>query len=273
MRLFDTHTHLQSKEFRRDRDETLQRAWDAGLEGLLVLGVDLASSEAAVAMAEADERVFAAAGFHPHDAKGLDDDAFAAIAALARHPRVVAVGEIGLDFYRKLSPREAQLSAFERQLALAVEVARPVAVHCRDAAETMYPLLESWARRHGPTLPDGRPVGVLHYYSEDAEPALRYVELGFVISIHTSVTHPKAEHMREVARRLPLDRLVVETDSPYGAPQAMRGKRNEPAFVAEAVRCIADVRDDDVETVAARTTKNALQLFGIAAAVAAGGAR
>jgi TatD DNase family protein len=272
MRLFDTHTHLQSKEFARDRDETLQRAWAAGLEGLLVLGVDLASSEAAVAMAKADDRVFAAVGFHPHDARDFDEAAFAAIAALAQHPRVVAVGEIGLDFYRNLSPREAQLAAFERQLALAADVAKPVAVHCRHAADTMQPLLQSWARRHGPTLPDGRPIGVLHYFSEDAGLAMRYVELGFLISVHTSVTHPKAEQLREVARQAPLDRLVVETDSPYGAPQAMRGKRNEPAFVAEAVRCIAEVRGEDVAAVAAQTTENALRLFGVAATVA-GGAR
>ena len=271
MRLFDTHTHVQSKEFDADRDATLDRAREAGVEGLLVLGEDVASSEAAIALAEAHEDVLAAAGCHPHNAAEMTEASLAELADLARHPRVAAIGEIGLDFYRNLSPREQQLDVFRAQLATAAALGKPVAVHCREAHEEMLPTVEAWSRELGGRLADGRSLGVMHYFSGDAALGRRYVELGFLISVHTSVTHPKSDRLREVARELPLDVLVVETDSPYGAPQSHRGKRNEPALVADAVAAIAAARGDPPEAVAEATTANALRLLAPERAQAAAG--
>ncbi len=272
MRLFDTHAHLQGREFDGERVAVLQRAWDAGLVGLLVLGVDVASSEAAIALAEAQAGVLAAAGCHPHEADGMDDASLERLAQLAQHPRVAAVGEIGLDFYRNFSGRAAQLDVFRRQLEVAAEVAKPVAVHCREAQAEMFPIIESWSRRLGGRLPDGRPLGVMHYFSGDPELAHRYIDLGLLISIHTSVTHPNKEPLREVARRLTLDALVVETDSPYGPPQAHRKERhNQPAYVAEAVKTIAEARGEAAGLVAEATTENALRLLAPAPQAAADG--
>lgn len=268
MRLFDSHTHLQEREYDSDRHEVIERARIAGLAGMLVLGLDVPSSASAIALAEAERGVLAAAGCHPHNAGEMDDASLDRLAELANDPRVVAVGEIGLDFYRNLSPRERQVAVFERQLRTAAEIEKPVAVHCRDATETLLPIVEAWSRRLGGRLAGGRPLGVMHHFSGDAELGRRYVDLGFLISIHTSVTYPKSERLAEVARTLPLDAFVVETDSPYGAPQSKRGQRSEPAYVIEAVERIATLRGDAVERVAEATTENALRLLGVSAAVA-----
>lgn len=261
MRLFDSHTHLQFSEFNADRDAALGRAREAGVVGLLVLGTDVASSEEAIALAEAEPTVLAAAGCHPHDAHAMQSASLGRLAELAQHPRVAAVGEIGLDFYRNFSPHETQVDVFRRQLETAAQVAKPVAIHCRDAHEALFPLIEAWSRRLGGRLPDGRPLGVMHYFSGDADLAQRYVELGLVVSIHCSVTYPKSQRLQAVAQRLPLDALVVETDSPYGPPQSRRGERNEPAYVSAAVANIAELRREPVERVAEATTENALRLF------------
>lgn len=268
MRLFDTHCHIQGPEFDADRDAVLDRAREAGLTGLLVLGTDLATSEQAVALAEAHEDVLAAAGYHPHDAEQADEASLARLAELAALPSVAAVGEIGLDLSRDLSSRARQIEVFRHQLDLAAELGKPVAVHCREAHSTLLPIVEEWSGRMSGGLADGRPLGVLHYFSGDAELAWRYVELGFVISIHCSVTYPQSERLRSVARKLPLATLVVETDSPYGAPQSRRGQRNEPAYVGEAVALIAELRGEPAERVAEATTENALRLFAAVAQTA-----
>lgn len=261
MRLFDSHTHLQVSEFDADRDAVLTRARDAGMVGLLVLGMDVPSSEKAIALAEAQPDVLAAAGCHPHEAHNIPDASLETLADLAGHPSVVAVGEIGLDFYRSFSPHDTQVHVFRRQLETAAEVAKPVAIHCRSAHDALFPLIESWSRGLGCRLPDGRPLGIMHYFSGDAALALRYVELGFLISVHCSVTYPKAARLREVVRQVKLDALLVETDSPYGAPQSRRGQRNEPAYVAEAVAEISRLRGEPIDRVAETTTENALRLF------------
>lgn len=264
LRFFDTHCHIQGSEFGRDREAVLSRAREAGLAGMLVLGVDVASSEAAIALAEANPGVFAAAGCHPHDADKMDDASLKRLAELARNPAVVAVGEIGLDFYRNFSEHESQISVLGRQLETAAEVGKPVAVHGRDAHQALFPIIEAWSRRIGGALPDGRPLGVMHYFSGDAELGQRYVALGFLISIHCSVTYAKNKQLQDVAVKLALEAIVVETDSPYGAPQSRRGKRNEPAYVADAVAQIAELRGEPVERVAEVTTANAERLFGTA---------
>ncbi|MEX0785985.1 MAG: TatD family hydrolase [Dehalococcoidia bacterium] len=270
MRLFDSHAHIQGPEFDADRDAVLERARAAGVEGMLVLGWDVPSSERAIALAATQPGVLAAAGCHPHSAAEMDEASLTRLAELAHDPRVAVVGEIGLDFYRNLSPHDRQIEVLRRQLDIAADAGKPVAVHGRDAHEALRPIIEQWSRRVGGRLPDGRPLGVMHYFAGDVELGRRYVELGFLLSIHTSVTHPKSERLQSVAREMPLETLVVETDSPYGAPQSHRGQRNEPAYVSEAVAKITELRGEPVERVAEATCENARRLFGVDATVAAG---
>jgi TatD DNase family protein len=270
--LIDTHAHLQLREFDKDREAALERAWQAGLEAVVVLGVDPASSEAAIAMAEAHPRVYAAAGCHPHDAARLDQAGWRRLQELTQHPQVVAVGEIGLDFYRNLSPPEDQMRVLEQELALAAELRLPVAVHCREAQDQMFPILKRWSEDARLLFGEGRLLGVMHYFSGDLRLAHRYVEMGFLISIHTSVTYPKSGELREVASGLDMDCLVLETDSPYGAPQSQRGHRNEPAYVAEAAACVAELRGLAVEEVARQSSENAVRLFGLKPVRASAGA-
>lgn len=265
MRLVDTHSHIHDTGFDRDRDAVIERARAAGVETILTLGVDAADSRLAIALAERNEGVRAAVGVHPHEAAEATEADLDALEEMARHPGVVAVGEIGLDFYRDLSPRDRQIEVLRRQLRTAATVARPVAVHAREAHDDMMPILTEWSHQMGGRLPDGRPLGVMHYFSEGPALALRYIELGFVISVHTSVTHPMARQLRDVVRQTPIEHLVIETDSPYGAPQACRGKRNEPAFVIEAAKQIAAIKSMPLASVAAATTANALRLLGLAA--------
>ncbi len=265
MRLFDSHTHIQFPEFEGDRTAMLERSREAGLVGLLVLGTDVASSETAISLAEREPDVIAAAGCHPHEAEATDEASLLRLAELASDPHVAVIGEIGLDFFRNLSPQERQIEVLRRQLATAANLGKPVAVHCRDAQETLLPIMETWSRDLGGRLPDGRPLGVMHYFSGDVDLAAHYVELGFLISIHCSVTYPKNTYLQNVARRVALDALVVETDSPYGPPQSRRGQRNEPACVAEVVSEIAELRSESGERIAEATTENALRLFGAAA--------
>jgi TatD DNase family protein len=279
----DTHAHIHDDDF-GDADAAIARARHAGVTTIVTLGVTRADSEHAIALAERHDGVLAAAGVHPHDAKDASEADLDALEKMASHPRVVMVGEIGLDYYRNLSPRDVQRRVLLRQLKTAGRVGKPVAVHARDAHDDMLPLLEAWSREMGGRLAAGspgtavphdarrpgtavlrrsRPLGVMHYFSEGIELAHRYVELGFMISVHTSVTHPKAAVLQSVAREAPLDALVIETDSPYGAPQRYRGKRNEPAYVVEAAAKIAELRGISVDDVASATTTNALGLLGL----------
>ncbi len=258
--LIDTHAHLQGPEFDADREAVIARAAAAGVTAIVVPAVDAATAGAAIGIAERQPGVFAAAGCHPHEASCLTPGDLAQIEALLCHPRVVAIGEIGLDFYRMHSPRDVQIAVFEQMLGLAERHALPVIVHSREAGDTVYRLLAAWSRRAAPAF-EGRALGVMHYFSGTAAEAQGYVDLGFVISAHTSVTHPKAALLREAVAAIPLASLVIETDSPYGAPQAHRGRRNEPAFVAEAAAKIAAIKGISLEAVAAATSANAARLF------------
>ena len=268
--VIDTHSHLYAHEFDHDREAVLARAREAGVEAIITLGEDLPTSERCLELAETHEHVFAAAGYHPHNAKDADEAGLAYLKRLAKHPRVVAVGEIGLDFYRNHSPRHVQVDVFRRQLETAASVAKPVAVHCREAHDAMLAIAESWSEALGGRLPDGRPLGVMHYFDGDPALAERYVRLGFLISVHTSVTHPNKRTLHEVASHLPLEVLVVETDAPYGAPQAHRGKRNEPAYATEAIARIAELCGITFDEAAERTSENARRLFGLPVPAAGG---
>ena len=276
--MIDSHCHLQDPKFDSDRDAVVRRARVAGVSPLVVIGYDIDSSRLAVELAESMHDVYATVGVHPHDAKTVAARDIDALARLAESPRVVAIGEIGLDFYRNLSPQEAQRRAFREQLALARSLGLPVVIHARDADEETSDMLADYARAAESPSPAGKPLGVMHCFAGDLPLALRYVELGFLISIAGTCTYPNAERTRAVARGIPLRSLVVETDAPYLPPQSQRGSRNEPAYLVETVDFVANLRGETAHEVADATAGAASRLFGLANAAepaveAAGGRR
>jgi len=225
--LIDSHAHIDLPEFNKDRDQVLDRARRQGVRAVINIGLDAESSRKALAMVKKYDDVFQAVGFHPHEAARMKEGDLESLAELTEDARVVAIGEIGLDFYRNLSPRKSQLEAFQKQLDLAGELGLPVVVHCRQAHEEVFDILKAWVK----AAPAGSKRGVIHCFSGDIEMARRYIELGFYISLAGSVTYPSAGELVEVARELPLGCLLLETDAPFLAPQAHRGKRNEPSYV------------------------------------------
>jgi TatD DNase family protein len=258
--LFDTHAHLQEPEFKDDAEAVIERARAAGVSTIVVPAVDNDTLGPALGLARRYDGIYVTAGYHPHEAARLVDVELDALEDWLDDPKVVAVGEIGLDFYRLHSPRDAQVEVFDIMLSLAERHAMPVVVHCRDAWEALAEQLVPWAGRVAPGF-EGQPLGALHYFTGTAEEARFYAGKGFLISLHTSVTHPKAVALRDVAACVPLESLIIETDSPYGAPQAYRGQRNEPAFVVEAAKQIAEVKRVSLQEVAHATTANARRLF------------
>jgi TatD DNase family protein len=272
LELIDTHAHIQEPEFDDDADQAVERARAAGVVQIVVPAVDIESARRSLALSQRHDGLYATAGFHPHEASRLTDEALAEVDEMLALPEVVAVGEIGLDYFYFHSTREEQLVAIEKQLGLAEKHALPVIIHCRDAWDDCDAVLSTWAR-HAASRFEGRPVGVLHYFSGNVDQARFYLDLGFLISMHTSVTHPRQTQMREVAAAMPLESIVIETDSPYGAPQAFRGKRNEPAYVAESCKRIALERGISETQVAECTSANARRLFGLPPSVGDGRGR
>jgi len=257
--LIDSHCHLQFPQFQHDRLQVLERAWQSGLSTIIVVGTEAEDSRQAVALAESDERLFACVGCHPHGAATLDDDSRSALRSLASSPKAVAIGEIGLDFYRNLSPPDIQRAVFQEMLDLAAELGMPVVIHARQADEETFAILSRWAK----SAPHSRgvPLGVLHCFSGDLTLALRYHELGFLISLAGTVTYPNAGPQAGVAAGMPLDAILVETDAPYLAPQAHRGRRNEPAYLDKTIARIAELRGHTPSEVAEKTAANAAALF------------
>ena len=258
MELIDSHAHLDSVDFDADREEVLRRAQEAGVRALLTVGTGgtLDEIRGALRISAQHDWIYAAAGIHPHDAKNFNDADFAALAQWMSEPRVIAWGEIGLDYHYDHSPREVQARAFRRQLELARAAKRPVIIHCREAWDDCLRILESDWRSSGLG-------GILHCFSGTLTEARRGLDLGFLVSFAGNATYPKAQGLRDVAREVPLDRLLIETDCPYLAPQPHRGRRNEPAYVAEVARTLATVRDLGPDEVAAATAANFLRFFGL----------
>lgn len=257
--LVDSHTHIDMRLYNRDRDQVLERAREAGVAAVVDVGCDLDSSRAAIRLAAQYSEVFAALGFHPHSAAKMRDSDLERLSELAQHPKVVAIGEIGLDFYRNLSPREAQVEAFKKQLALARRLRLPVIVHCRDAQEEVLSILTEWA--YGVSRAK-ESLGVLHCFSGDRGLSQRYIEMGFLLSIAGPITYPSS-HALEIAHHIPLDKLLIETDCPFLTPQPYRGKRNEPSNVSFVAEKIGEIRGVPTDVVAEHTTANAVQLFGL----------
>jgi TatD DNase family protein len=255
----DTHCHLTAAEFDGDRAEVLSRARGRGVSAFIVPGVDAESSRAAVRLAEDEDGIRAAVGVHPHHASQWSESTENEIRNLARSEQVVAVGEIGLDYFRLLAPAEDQERAFRGQLDLATECGLPVILHHRDSLPKMLEILIEWAS----DLRDDRAGrrGVLHAYSGDEASALRAIEHGFYIGAAGPITFRNAADRRALFARLPMDRLLLETDSPYLAPHPLRGKRNEPALLPTIGEELARIRQTDTAIIRAETTQNARTLF------------
>ena len=253
--LIDSHCHLDMKDFNKDRAEVLERARRDGIGHMVAIGIDVKSSEAALALARENSFISATVGCHPHDADDCGPGDLQKLAVMSVEPEVVAWGEIGLDYYRNYSEKENQRKIFQAQLDLAHAANLPVIIHDRDAHEEVYALLKKMGK--------GDRKGVIHCFSGDRDLAEAFIALGYYISIPGTVTYKNADHIKEVAATIPLDRLLVETDAPFLAPVPKRGKRNEPSYVLYTVREIAKLRDTPFETVAEQTTENARALFGL----------
>lgn len=262
MRLTDTHCHLDFDRFDEDRDQVIQRAVKAGVERILIPGIDVHSSMAAVGLTEQQEKIFAAVGVHPNSGTTWTSTTIAELTDLAQKPKVVAIGEIGLDYYRDWTPHHVQRKVFREQLELATEMDLPVAIHNRDAAVDMIPMLLEW---HQDLIEMDSPLagapGVLHSFSDDLETAERVVAAGFYLGISGPVTFRKAIELQEIARNIPIESLLIETDAPYLTPHPFRGKRNEPAHVYYIAEKIAEIRGVSPAAVGQITTNNAKILF------------
>jgi TatD DNase family protein len=253
--LIDSHAHLEMKEFNPDREDVIERARQAGVGYIITVGTNLALSRKALSLARKHENIYATVGVHPHDVARADNKTFDDLSEIARDPKVVAYGEIGLDFFRNISPREKQIEMFSRQLELAVQLKLPVIIHDRDAHEqTLRMVKASSARR-----------GVFHCFSGDYSMARQCIDLGFYVSIPGVVTYDKAKTIQDVALRAPLSSLLLETDAPYLTPEPHRGKRNEPSFIINTAKKVAQIKGLPWEEVADVTARNAINLFGIKA--------
>lgn len=259
--LIDTHCHLNFPSFDDDRAAVLERAEAAGVSGIIVPAVDLRSCQQALQLAETHSGLHAAIGIHPNSSAEYDRASIGALRDMASHRRIVAIGEIGLDYYRESGPKVAQQAALEKQLELAAELELPVIIHNREAAADLMAILENWA----PTVPESlkQRLGVLHSFSATYDIAERALELGFYIGFTGPITFKNADGLREIAKRVPLDRLLIETDSPFLAPQQRRGKRNEPAYLRYICEKLAALRGVDPAQMARVTTSNAVALFAL----------
>jgi TatD DNase family protein len=252
VRLVDSHVHLDDSKFDPDREAVIERALAAGVERMMAIGTgDL---ETAIRLAERYPFIVATIGVHPHDASKATPETFARLRALAAHPKVAAIGEIGLDYHYDFSPRDVQRSVFRTQLEIAAEAAKPVVIHTRESWPDTMALL-ALVPLVGQAVPPAR-CGILHCFTGDPQQAREALALGFHLAFGGVLTFPKAEAVREAARITPPDRLLLETDCPYLAPLPHRGQRNEPAFVVEVARRLAEVRGCTLDEIAAHTTRN-----------------
>jgi len=246
--LVDSHCHLDDSKFDVDREQVIERALAAGVERMMAIGTGDGPPDLETAVRQADRYpfIYATIGVHPHDAAKASSDTFARLRALAAHPKVLAIGEIGLDYHYDFSPRDVQRQVFAAQLEIAGESGKPIVIHTREAwDDTLAVLREKW-----------RGAGIMHCFTGDEQQARQALDLGFHLSFGGVLTFPRAEAVRQAARITPIDQLLVETDCPYLAPVPHRGKRNEPAFVVETVRRLAEIRGCTPSEIAAATTAN-----------------
>jgi TatD DNase family protein len=258
----DSHAHLDGKQFATDREQVISRARDAGVRNIVAIGNGdgPANFDCGIQLAEKYDFMYATIGIHPHEARLADQTAFDRMEQLARHPKIIAWGEIGLDYFYDHSPRETQQQVFAKQMELAAAAKLPIVIHCRPSNDSdnawqdcLRLIEEQWA-------PRGL-GGILHCFTGNWPQAKRALDMGFMISFAGNVTFPKAQQIRDAALQVPLDRTLIETDSPYLAPVPHRGKRNEPAFVRETARQLGELRGLSTEEVGARTSRNFYNFF------------
>lgn len=252
--MIDSHCHIDFKDFNANRAEIISAAVEAGVHTLINIGADLITSQRSVQLAREHEMIYAAVGVHPHDAKTLDNACLEQIRQLAGDEKVVAIGEIGLDYYRDLSPRNVQKKAFHKQMQLAVELNLPVVIHTREAFEDTFLIVSEYS--------DMLPGGVFHCFPGDVDDAYRVIDLGFVLGIGGYVTY-KNKPMAHVAAEVPLDKIILETDAPYLAPVPYRGKTNQPAyvrFVCDKVAELRGVSSQEIEKITDRTCQKQFRL-------------
>ncbi len=253
MELIDSHCHLDQDDYNDDLSQVIDRAREAGVVHIVTIGIDPASSARAISLAETYDFISATVGYHPHDVAALTSADLDRLRDLAASPQVVGFGEIGLDFFRNLSPRDLQLKRFDDLIQLGLDLELPLVIHDRDAHQEVLEFLTS-ARA-------GRNGGIIHCYSGGYDLARKFIDLGFHISIPGTITFPKADVLRDVVARLPLDTLLIETDAPWLAPVPKRGRRNEPALVRHTANEVAKVKGVSVEEVGRVTSANTRQLF------------
>lgn len=253
--LFDTHVHLNARQFEEDREEVIQRAKEEGVEYMVVVGFDRETIPLAIEIAESHNNIYAAVGWHPVDAIDMEDTDLDWIEELSSHPKVVALGEMGLDYHWDKSPADVQKEVFRKQIQLAKKVNMPIIIHNREATQDIVDILkEEKAEEVG---------GIMHCYSGSVEIAEACVKMNFMISLGGPVTFKNAKRPKEVAEAIDLDHLLVETDCPFLAPHPNRGKRNEPAYVKLVAEQIAELKGVSLEEVSEKTTRNALKFFNI----------
>lgn len=253
--LFDTHVHLNAEQYEEDVEEVISRAKEAGVDYMVVVGFDRETIDKAIQLVDTHEFLYASVGWHPVDAIDMTDEDLVWLEEMAAHPKVVALGEMGLDYHWDKSPKRVQQDVFRKQIRLARKLSLPVIIHNRDATEDVLQVLKE---------EDAREVGgIMHCFSGSAETAKECVDMNFHISLGGPVTFKNAKKPKQVAVEVPMDRLLIETDCPYLAPHPYRGKRNEPAYVKLVAEQIAELKEIPYEQVAEITTENAKKLFGI----------
>ena len=253
----DTHCHLNFSQYHSDMEEVIARAFEADVAKLINIGTDLKTSRESVNLASRYQNIFASVGVHPHDARNVSTDTISQLAVLAKDRKVVAIGEIGLDYYRNLSSKEAQKRVFAKQLELALKLKQPVVIHCRDAYKDVLDILDEV---YMPGLGDQLP-GVIHSFSSGINYLQEFLKRGFYIGFNGMITYPNNSKLIEAVKATPNERILIETDAPYLSPQAYRGNRNEPMWIIETAKTISQVKEISLEEVANITTNNAMCLF------------
>jgi TatD DNase family protein len=261
----DSHAHLEGKQFATDREQVIARAREAGVTNIVAIGNGdgPVNFDCGIQLAEKYDFMYATIGIHPHEARLADQDAFDRMQQLARHPKIIAWGEIGLDYYYDHSPRETQQQVFSKQMELAAAAKLPIVIHCRPSEGSDNAWEDCLRLIHDQWAPHGL-GGILHCFTGNWPQANRALDMGFMISFAGNVTFPKAQQIRDAAMQVPLDRMLIETDSPYLAPVPHRGKRNEPAFVKETARKLGEVRGRTLEAVGEQTSRNFYNFFKFA---------
>jgi len=261
LNIVDTHAHLDMPEFETDLDEVVTRAAENGVKTIITIGINPASNLRALRLTEKYSGVYAGIGIHPQDSRGIQESDIKLMIEQSKHQRVVAIGELGLDFHREHASREEQLKVLDWQLAAARQIGKPIVIHCRDAQETLIPILKDWVK----TIPaqQANSTGILHNFRDDIVIADQYLDMGFYIALGAYLGYPSSAALRETVKEIPNQKLVLETDCPFLPPQKRRGGRNEPAYTLYTLEVMAQIKGLSLEVMAEITTANARRVFGL----------